>query len=428
MQGIIVIGNQAKGAIMEDIIDKGCGLDVHKQSVVACIMGEGIKKEIKTYGTYTRELQELKEWLKSNKITHVAMESTGVYWKPIFNILEDDFEILLVNARHIKNVPGRKTDVSDSEWICKLLRAGLLKGSFIPPRDIRELRDLTRYEQKLIQNISAEKNRIQKILEDANIKLSSVVSNMFGVTATKIVEELLKGELTPEELCQFTKGRLNSKKEEIIKAVEGKLTKHHKLMIEASLEHIKAIEKIIDTIDVQIQELLKNHSEAYELLQTIPGVKEKAAACIIAEIGTDMEQFPSENHLCAWAGMAPGNNESAGKKKSGKTTKGSKALKSTLTQSAWAASRTKDTYLGAKYRALVGRRGKKRALIAVGHKILQIAYFIIKDKQSYKELGGNYLELRKEQTIVKGLTKRLQKLGYEVNLQKQQEEEKKSAA
>ncbi len=412
---------------MENIIDKGCGLDVHKQSVVACIMGKGTEKEIRTFGTYTRELQELKEWLKSNGITHVAMESTGVYWKPILNILEDDFEIVLVNARHIKNVPGRKTDVSDSEWICKLLRAGLLKGSFIPPRDIRELRDLTRYEQKLMQSISSEKNRIQKILEDANIKLSSVVSNMFGVTATKIVEELLKGELTPEELCQFTKGRLNSKKEEIIKAVEGKLTKHHKVMIEASLEHIKAMERIIDTIDVQIQELLKNHKQEYELLQTIPGVKAKAAACIIAEIGTNMEQFPSVNHLCSWAGIAPGNNESAGKKKSGKITKGSKALKSILVQSAWAASRTKDTYLSAKYKSLVGRRGRKRALIAVGHKILQISYFIIKDKQPYKELGGNYLELRKEQTIVKGLTKRLQKLGYEVNLQKPKEEERSVA-
>jgi transposase len=405
---------------MEVIIDKGCGLDVHKQSVVACIMGKDIKKDIQTFGTYTSELVSLKKWLKDNGITHIAMESTGVYWKPIFNILEDEFEILLVNARHIKNVPGRKTDVSDSEWICKLLRAGLLRGSFIPPRDIRELRDLTRYEQKLVNNISSEKNRIQKVLEDANIKLSSVVSNMFGVTATKIVEELLKGELTPQELCQFAKGRLAPKKEEIIKAVEGKLTSHHKLMIEASLEHIKAMENIIDTIDIQINKLLKKHNEEYELLQTIPGVKEKAATAIIAEIGTNMDQFPTEDHLCSWAGIAPGNNESAGKKKSGKITKGSKALKNILVQSAWAASKTKDTYLSSKYKSLVGRRGKKRALIAVAHKILQIAYFIIKDKQPYKELGGNYLELRKEQTIVKGLKKRFEKLGYKVKIQKEE--------
>ena len=405
---------------MEVIIDKGCGLDVHKQSVVACIMGKDIKKDIQTFGTYTSELVSLKKWLKDNGITHIAMESTGVYWKPIFNILEDEFEILLVNARHIKNVPGRKTDVSDSEWICKLLRAGLLRGSFIPPRDIRELRDLTRYEQKLINNISSEKNRIQKILEDANIKLSSVVSNMFGVTATKIVEELLKGELTPQELCQFAKGRLSPKKEEIIKAVEGKLTSHHKLMIEASLQHIKAMENIIDTINIQIKKLLKKYNKEYELLQTIPGVKEKAAATLIAEIGTNMDQFPTEDHLCSWAGIAPGNNESAGKKKSGKITKGSKALKNILVQSAWAASKTKDTYLSSKYKSLVGRRGKKRALIAVAHKILQIAYFIIKDKQPYKELGGNYLELRKEQTIVKGLKKRFEKLGYNIKIQKEE--------
>jgi len=407
---------------MEVIIDKGCGLDVHKQSVVACIMGKDIKKDIQTFGTYTSELVSLKKWLKDNGITHIAMESTGVYWKPIFNILEDEFEILLVNARHIKNVPGRKTDVSDSEWICKLLRAGLLRGSFIPPRDIRELRDLTRYEQKLVNNISSEKNRIQKVLEDANIKLSSVVSNMFGVTATKIVEELLKGELTPQELCQFAKGRLAPKKEEIIKAVEGKLTSHHKLMIEASLEHIKAMQNIIDTIDIQINKLLKKYNEEYELLQTIPGVKEKAATAIIAEIGTNMDQFPTEDHLCSWAGIAPGNNESAGKKKSGKITKGSKALKNILVQSAWAASKTKDTYLSSKYKSLVGRRGKKRALIAVAHKILQIAYFIIKDKQPYKELGGNYLELRKEQTIVKGLKKRFEKLGYKVKIQKEEQD------
>jgi transposase len=407
---------------MEVIIDKGCGLDVHKQSVVACIMGKDIKKDIQTFGTYTSELVSLKKWLKDNGITHIAMESTGVYWKPIFNILEDEFEILLVNARYIKNVPGRKTDVSDSEWICKLLRAGLLRGSFIPPRDIRELRDLTRYEQKLVNNISSEKNRIQKVLEDANIKLSSVVSNMFGVTATKIVEELLKGELTPQELCQFAKGRLAPKKEEIIKAVEGKLTSHHKLMIEASLEHIKAMQNIIDTIDIQINKLLKKYNEEYELLQTIPGVKEKAATAIIAEIGTNMDQFPTEDHLCSWAGIAPGNNESAGKKKSGKITKGSKALKNILVQSAWAASKTKDTYLSSKYKSLVGRRGKKRALIAVAHKILQIAYFIIKDKQPYKELGGNYLELRKEQTIVKGLKKRFEKLGYKVKIQKEEQD------
>ncbi len=403
---------------MEIVIERGCGMDIHKQFVVACIMGKGIKKEIRTFGTFTEDLLELKEWLKSKGITHVAMESTGVYWKPIYNILEEDFKILLVNAKHIKNVPGRKTDVLDSEWICKLLRTGLLKGSFIPPKKIRELRDLTRYEEKLIRNISSEKNRIQKILEDANIKLSSVLSDMHGVTGSKILEELLKGELSAKELSELAKGKLSSKKELLRKALEGKLTSHHKLMIEGSLSHIKAMEEIIEKLEEQINKLLEEYEEEYELLQSIPGVKGKTAAGIIAEIGVDMGQFPSSRHLCSWAGISPGNNESGGKKKRGKITKGSKWLKSKLVQAAWAASRTKDTYLSSKYKSLVVRIGKKRALVAIAHKILQVAYYIIKNKESYKELGGNYLELLREHRIVKRLTKRLNKLGYEVNLEK----------
>ena len=403
---------------MEIVIERGCGMDIHKQFVVACIMGKGIKKEIRTFGTFTEDLLELKEWLKSKGITHIAMESTGVYWKPIFNILEEDFKILLVNAMHIKNVPGRKTDVLDSEWICKLLRTGLLKGSFIPPKKIRELRELTRYEEKLIRNISSEKNRIQKILEDANIKLSSVLSDMYGVTGTKILKELLKGELSAEELSELAKGKLSGKKELLRKALEGKLTSHHKLMIEASLSHIKAMEEIIEKLEEQINKLLEEYEEEYKLLQSIPGVKGKTAVGIIAEIGVDMEQFPSSRHLCSWAGISPGNNESGGKKKRGKITKGSKWLKNKLVQAAWAASRTKETYLSSKYKSLVVRIGKKRALVAIAHKILQIAYYIIKNKESYKELGGNYLELLREHRIVKRLTKRLNKLGYEVNLEK----------
>ncbi len=403
---------------MEIVIERGCGMDIHKQFVVACIMGKGIKKEIRTFGTFTEDLLELKEWLKSKGITHIAMESTGVYWKPIFNILEEDFKILLVNAMHIKNVPGRKTDVLDSEWICKLLRTGLLKGSFIPPKKIRELRELTRYEEKLIRNISSEKNRIQKILEDANIKLSSVLSDMYGVTGTKILKELLKGELSAEELSELAKGKLSGKKELLRKALEGKLTSHHKLMIEASLSHIKAMEEIIEKLEEQINKLLEEYEEEYKLLQSIPGVKGKTAVGIIAEIGVDMEQFPSSRHLCSWAGISPGNNESGGKKKRGKITKGSKWLKNKLVQAAWAASRTKETYLSSKYKSLVVRIGKKRALVAIAHKILQIAYYIIKNKESYKELGGNYLELLREHRIVKRLTKRLNKLGYQVNLEK----------
>lgn len=300
---------------METIVDKGCGLDVHKETVVACVMGTGIDKEVRTYGTMTGELLKLKEWLQGLEITHVAMESTGVYWKPIFNILEDSFEVILVNARHIKNVPGRKTDVKDCEWICKLLRCGLVKGSFIPEKDIRELRDLTRYRKKLVQSISSEKNRIQKVLEDANIKLSSVLSNSFGVSGSAIIEELLKGSQSIEEMAGLARGRLKPKKERIKEALQGNFDNHHRFMIKASLEHIESIEQIMSQIEAEIDKKIEKYRKEYELLQTIPGVKEQGAAAIIAEVGTDMARFPSEEHLSSWAGMSPGNNESAGKKK-----------------------------------------------------------------------------------------------------------------
>lgn len=300
---------------METLVKRGCGLDVHKETVVACVMGEGLEKETRTYGTMTHELKRLKEWLKEREVTHVAMESTGVYWKPVFNILEDGVEVILVNARHIKNVPGRKTDVKDSEWLCKLLRNGLVRGSFIPSKDIRELRDLTRYRKKLTEGISAEKNRVQKVLEDANIKLSSVVSDSFGVSASHIIEELMRGKLSIAEMSELGRGRLKKKKDEIKEALVGNFQGHHRFMIKASLEHIKSIEAILTEIDREMDKKLERYEEEYKLLQTIPGVKERGAASIIAEIGLEMERFPTEEHLSSWAGMSPGNNESAGKKK-----------------------------------------------------------------------------------------------------------------
>jgi len=300
---------------MDVIIDKGCGLDVHKETVVACVMGSGIKKEIRTFSTMTGDLFRLKGWLTEKGITHVAMESTGPYWKPVFNVLDDSFEVILANARYIKNVPGRKTDVKDSEWMCRLLRSGLLAASFVPPKAIRELRDLTRYRRKLTQSISAEKNRVQKVLEDANVKISSVVSDTFGVSASRMIEAIMVGTLDTEAISDLAVGKLKGKKEELKKALVGNFQEHHRFMIQASLDHIGFLEKIIAELDQEIDRKLKDYHKEYELLQTIPGVKEQGAASIIAEIGADMDRFPSESHLSAWAGMSPGNNESAGKKK-----------------------------------------------------------------------------------------------------------------
>jgi len=294
---------------MDIIIDKGCGLDVHKETVVACVMGSGIKKEIRTFSAMTGDLLRMKGWLTDLGITHVAMESTGPYWKPVFNILEDSFEVILANARHIKNVPGRKTDVKDSEWICKLLRSGLLTASFVPPQAIRDLRDLTRYRQKLIQAASAEKNRIQKVLEDANVKLSSVVSDTFGVSASRMIKAIMSGNFDTDSLAELAVGRLKGKKEKLKEALQGHFRDHHGFMIQASLE------KIITDLDRQINEKLKDYHRERELLASIPGVKEQGSSSILAEIGAAMNVFPSEGHLSAWAGMSPGNNESAGKKK-----------------------------------------------------------------------------------------------------------------
>jgi transposase len=306
-----------KGITFDQIVSKGCGLDVHKETVVASIAGEGIKPATRTFFTFTGELEKLRDWLKENGITHIAMESTGVYWKPIYNILEFDFEILLVNARHIKNVPGKKTDKRDSEWICKLLLTGLLSGSFIPPRSIRELRDLTRYRKKIVHQIASEKNRLQKILEDGNIKLSSVVSDISGVSAIKIIDAIIEGENNPDKLHSLCHKKMHATKEEITAAVNGKLTDHHKFMLQTIKDSIKDKEKIIECLNARIDKLVEEQKLTIdiELLQSIPGVAKNSAENIIAEIGNDMRQFPSERHLASWAGMAPGNNESAGKKK-----------------------------------------------------------------------------------------------------------------
>lgn len=301
----------------EQVIERGCGIDIHKQVLVATIRGTDIKEETRSYDGFTISIEKLRDWLKENRITHVAMESTGVYWKPVYNILEEDFEILLVNARHIKNVPGQKTDKKDSKWIAKLLLSGLLKGSFIPPKGIRELRDLTRYKRKVIEQVSSEKNRIHKLLEDANIKLSSVVSNLNGATASKIIDAMIEGEEDIKELVKLRHGKMQSSVEDLAASLNGKLTSHHKFMLQTVKASIKSKQEIIAMIDGQIDKQLKDCELELdaELLATIPGVGREGAAYILAEIGNDMNQFPDEQHLASWAGMSPGSNESAGKKK-----------------------------------------------------------------------------------------------------------------
>ncbi len=306
-----------KEITFEQLVERGCGIDVHKKVIVATIRGTGIKETTKSYNAFTASIEALRDWLKEHKITHVAMESTGVYWKPIYNILEGDFEIILVNARHIKNVPGKKTDKKDSKWIAKLLLSGLLKGSFIPPKPIRELRDLTRYRRKIVGQVASEKNRLQKILEDANIKLSSVVSDMSGATATKIINAMLAGEDDIKELVKFRHGKIQSSIEDLASSLKGHLTEHHKFMLNTIKESINEKELLIKKLDERIEEQLKKNELKLdsELLQSIPGVGKDAAAGILAEIGSNMDQFPDEKHLSSWAGMSPGNNESAGKKK-----------------------------------------------------------------------------------------------------------------
>lgn len=380
--------------------------------------GSQKRKQIRTFSTFTCDIEELANWLKSLEIRHIAVESTGIYWKPIFNVVEEDFDVILVNAQHVKNVPGRKTDVKDSEWLCKLLKCGLLSKSFIPPKAIVRLREVVRYRQTLTRDLSSAKNRIIKMLENANIKLSTVFSDVFGTTAWGMICKLVAGETRMEVLMEYIHKKCKSSKEDIEKALQGTLEDEDRNIIKRMMEHVSAIEEIIDKIDQDIQQQLKPYQAQVELLKTIPGVKDLAAASLIAELGIDMNQFKDATHLSAWAGLCPGSNQSAGKIKSSRIRKGNKHIKITMTQVAWAISRTKGTYLGAKYRALVPRRGKKRAIIAIGRKTLVICYHMLKNNVPFHELGVDFLDNLEPERKAKYHAKRLEELGYHVVVSK----------
>lgn len=357
-------------------------------------------------------------WIKEKGCTCVAMESTGVYWKPVYNLLElAGIETLVVNAQHIKAVPGRKTDVKDAEWIAELLRHGLLRGSYIPSREQRELRELVRYRRSLIEERAREVNRLQKVLEGANIKLAAVASDILGASGRAMLEALARGEENPEALAELARGRLKKKDQELKQALRGLVGPHQRMLIAVQLEHINFLERQIALLSEEIARRMRPFEAELALLDTIPGVARRNAEEILAETGTDMGRFPSAAHLSSWGGVAPGNNESAGKRKSGRTRKGNKALRATLTEAARAAARAKNTYLSASYHRIAARRGANRAAIAIGHAILVIAYHILKRRQPYVELGPNYLDERKKQAMVRRTVKKLQDLGYEVRIE-----------
>ncbi|BAF60884.1 transposase and inactivated derivatives [Pelotomaculum thermopropionicum SI] len=402
---------------MEVVYNRCCGLDVHKKTVVACIITpEG--KEIRTFSTMTDDLISMVDWIKDKGCTHVAMESTGSFWRPIYNLLElEGIQALVVNAKHIKNVPGRKTDVKDAEWIAGLLRHGLLQGSYIPSRDQRELRELIRYRRSLIEERAREINRIQKVLEGANIKLSSVASDVLGKSGRAMIEAMIAGEEDPEILSELAQRRLKNKKADLRRALKGLIGPHQKLVLKTQMRHIDFLTDEIKKLDEEVKKRMLPFEEDLGLLDTIPGVGRRTAEQILAETGTNMDQFPSAAHLCSWAGLSPGNNEIAGKRKSVRTRKGNQKLRSALVEAARAAARTKNTYLSSQYHRLAARRGANRAAVAVAHSILTIVYYMLKQKQRYIELGPAYYEERKRETVIRQSIKKLESLGYKVTVE-----------
>lgn len=407
---------------MRIVINLCCGLDVHKRTVTACLLKWGARgravKEVRTFETTTSQLLELADWLAGQHCQHVAMESTGVYWKPVYNILAGVCqEVLLVNAQHIKAVPGRKTDVKDAEWIAELLSYGLLRGSFIPPQEIRELRDLTRYRTTLIRQRADESNRIQKLLEDCNIKLASVATDILGVSGWDMLSAIVAGETDPAKLAEMARGRMRSKIPQLVEALRGVIHPNQRWLLGQQLEHVRHLQRMINELDQQIDQLISPFLPQVRKLCEIPGISRQLAEVLIAEIGVDMKQFPTPGHLASWASICPGQRETGGKRLSGRTRRGNPWLKSALAEAGWAASHSRKTYLGARYHNIARRRGRKRAVLAVGHTILKIAHHLLSHPElSYTDLGSDYYETRSKERLTQQLVGRLQRLGYLVTL------------
>ena len=401
---------------MRIVYERCCGLDVHKQTVVACVLTPEFE-ETRTFGTMTQDLLALADWLTLHRVRHVAMESTGVYWKPVYNLLEDTFTVLVVNARHMKAVPGRKTDVKDAEWIADLLKHGLVRGSFIPDRPQRELRELLRYRRSLVQERAREVNRIQKVLEGANIKLSSVVSDVVGVSGRAMLNALIQGTDDPQVLAELAQGKLRNKRDALASALQGLVGPHQRTLLQSQLGHLDYLDGAIARLDGEVASRTVPFEKAVAQVDALPGVGRRVAEEVLGEIGLDMSRFPTSAHLASWAKVCPGNNESAGKRKSGSTGKGNKWLRSALVEAAWSAVRAKDTYFAALYRRLAARRGKKRAILAVAHAILVTIYHMLRDGTVYEDLGANYFDERNRQYAVAAAVRRVERLGYRVTLE-----------
>lgn len=410
---------------MEPIVEHCCGLDVHQASVVACLLvgppDRKPKKEIRTFGTTTRELIALRDWLRENGCTHVGMEATGIYWMPVYAMLEGHFGLVVGNAHHIKNVPGRKTDVKDTEWIADLLRHGLIAKSFVPPKPIRELRDLLRYRRKLVESRTAERNRLHKLLESANIKLASVISDIFGASGMAMLGAILRDDTTPAQMAQLAKRRMRSKIPELELALEGRVEEHHRFVLQMQLDRLEQLDEHIAKLQERIDAKLVPYAEMHTRLCKIPGVDRIIAAVILAELGADMSVFKSVAHLAAWAGVCPGNNESAGRRKRTPARKGNVHLMTALVEAAHGASSTRGSFLRDKFHRLKARRGYQRAAVAIAHKILKAVYVMLSTGAEYRDLGADYLDSIDAQRVRGNLVRRLERLGYVVSLTKRPE-------